>query len=497
MNTTAQTHKFTRFITGEIVIFLITGFVPLVLALFLVTENYMALLLVGGTLVGLALFAKPVYCFWALFFSVFLMGGVISHFPQITTLRWGIVLLSLMLGVRALLEFSVGNNRNNAKFDRLLGLVMLFLFIGFTSSLINGISPTSLVVALKNFFQFAPVVFALAILPQFKSQSMVKKICLGLLVIALIQVPMALYQNFVLGKQLIAMGFFVTDAISGTFATSLKGGASNSLSLYLIFVSGILISSAKYKILLWRKAIALSLVLLVPILFNETKVSFVYIPVLFGILYRKELLRLGLKGILALLLCFMIIVSLGYTYKTLYTTSDQDFENYVKRSLEYNFGTRGYARYELNRLTVLSFWVEEQKRYDPSEILFGHGLDAANEGEGSLYGVKGHMAARYPALGIGLTMASRLLWETGIAGMACFFAILIAGYKRIGRFLQINEHLIGEFQKAVLLSLQAGIALCAIESFVSSDFRNQEVYNFLFFLIMGLTLMLTQTCEKK
>ena len=248
-----------------------------------------------GALIGSFLFVKPVYSFWVIFFSVFLVGGIISHFPEITTLRWGIVLLSLMLGVNALVTFAVyGKSRSKLKFDRLLLLVVVFMFIGITSSQINGISLINLVVSLKNYFQFIPVAFALAILPQLKNSSMPKKIVIGLIIVALIQVPVSLYQQFIFGAQFIAMGqssVAVQDAVSGTFANTIHGGASKALSLYLLFTAGMLISFAKYNIISWRKAIIISFVLLVPIIFNETKVSFVYIPVLSMILFRKELFQ--------------------------------------------------------------------------------------------------------------------------------------------------------------------------------------------------------------
>lgn len=471
------------------------------LAFLIVSGNYMALFLFVGTLGGLFLFANPVYCFWILFFSVFLMGGIISHFPQITTLRWGIVLLSLMLGLRTVAEFAVpGKGRAEVKLDRLLLLVAAFIFTGIASSLINRISPVNMAVALKNYFQFIPVAFALAILPQFKQRSIAKKIVIGLLIVAVIQVPAALYQRFVLGPQFIATYgklIAVNDAICGTFANSLRGGASKALSLYLLFVSGMLVSFAKHKILSWRKALIVSLFLMVPIIFNETKVSFVYIPVLFAVIFRKELLSFGLKGIISLVACLAIIAGLGYAYKAVYTKSDLEFEKYVKQSLEYNFGTRGYGRYDLNRLTVLTFWIKERKHYDFLSLLTGHGLDATNEAEDGLFGEKGSMAARYPFYGIGLTMVSKLLWETGVLGMTCFLAIIITAFKRISRYRQNLAIQANVFQQAILLGLQAGLALCFIESFVSQAFRTQEVYNFLFSLILGLTLMMTQTHVKQ
>jgi len=462
------------------------------LAYLIATGNYMALFLFAGTLIGLLLFGKPVYCFWVLFSSVFLMGGIISHFPEITTLRWGIVLLSLMLGVRTLVEYSVPTNLIKPKFDRLLTVMVIFMIIGLTSSLVNGISPINLTVSLKNYFQFVPVAFALAILPHFKNQSMVKRIYIGLLVVALIQLPVAMYQRFFLGAQFIAAGesaVAVQDAVSGTFAMSLRGGSSKALSLFLLFVAGAMISFAKHGILSWRKAIAVSLIFLVPIIFNETKVSFIYLPVLFLILYRKELFKFRIKGIIALALCIALLFGLGYAYKKVYTTSDRNLEQYITRSLDYNFGQRGYGRYDLNRLSVLTFWLEERKQHGLIGILFGHGLDAANEAEAGFFVEKGKMAQRYPSYGIGLTMVSRLLWETGAIGVACFFGILLLSFKRISNYIQYATN---AFHASVLLSLQAGITLCILESFVSAAFRTQEVYNFLFSLILGLTLMMTQ-----
>lgn len=496
MNTKNPLDKIARYFTSEKAVVLAAVFLAVAFSLLLTSGNSMLLFLIAGALMGVFLFGKPVACFWVLFFSVFLMGGLISQFPRVTTMRWGVVLLSLVLGGRAFLEFVVpGKYSEGLKFDRLLVVVLVLIFIGIISSLINGISLSNIAVALKNYFQFIPVMFALAILPHFKHQSMIKRITTGLLIVAVIQVPVALYQKFILGAQTISAGLStvaVQDAVSGTFANSIRGGASGVLSLFLIFVVGMIASFAKNKIISLRKAIFTSLILLVPIVFNETKASFVYIPVVFAVLFRKEILRLKLKGIVSLVLCVSVFLSLGYLYKALYTTSDKDFEGYINGSLEYNIGERGYGMYRLNRSTVLRFWMEERKNYDLTSLMIGHGLDAANEAGGGAFAGIGHMAARYPLYGIGLTMASKLLWETGVAGLISFFAILVIAFIKISCFLKDNDGPIPTFHRSVLLALQVGIALCTIESFVSAAFRSQEVYNFLVSLILGLSLLMTQ-----
>jgi hypothetical protein len=490
-----------RFLTRDIIFFFAIVLLAISLAFIIVSSNYTALFLFTGGLIGLFLFGNPVYCFWVLFFSVFLAGGIISYFPEITTIRWGIVLLSLILGVRTIIEFAVpGENHSDFKIEKPFIFMIIFLTIGITSSLLNGVPITSIIISLKNYFQFVPVAFVLAILPQFKRHSLVKKIIVCLFIVALIQIPAALYQKYILGAQFLAMGrssVAVQDAVSGTFANSLRGGASSVLSLYLLFMVGILISFAKNQIIPWRKTILVSCLLMMPILFNETKVSFIYISIIFLNIFKKEILKLQFKGIAAIIVLLIVISGLGYSYKQIYTTSDRDLNQYITSSISYNFGERGYGKYRLNRLSVLTFWSRELRSYDNTALLFGHGLDSANEGEAGIQKKPGHIAAHYPDYGIGLTMASRLLWETGIIGTVFFFMIFVAGFKIITRFIRNNIDQMNKFENALLIGLQTGYVLILVDFFNCSAFRTMEVYNFLVSLILGLTILMTCNISKK
>jgi hypothetical protein len=456
------------------------------------SENYTTLFLFIGATVGLVLFSYPVYCFWLLFYSAFLIGIIISFFPKITALRWGVILLAQLLGFRTLTEFvASGKGRMGFKLDKGLLIVSSFIAIAIISSVINRTPTSSLIVSMKNYFKFVPIIFTLAILPQFRNIQIIKSVITGLLIVATIQIPVVLYQNFILINRAVAVAH---DAVCGTFANTLSGGASAVLSLYMLFCTILMISFAKYSVLSWKKAIAVSLFFLIPILFNETKISFIYIPIIFVFFSKSYLRENKLKAISMFAIGFIALLGLGYAYKAIYSDSERKFKSYTNNSWEYNFGKGGYGRYKLNRLTALTFWLEQQKKYGLIPFLIGHGLNAANEGDSGVYTEQGRIAAKHPGYGIGLTMASRLLWETGVIGTACFLIMLLYPFKRISFFLQ-REHS-DDFHSAILFGLQVTIILFCIEFFYNSAFFSAEVSNFLYSLILGLSLMMTQEVQK-
>jgi hypothetical protein len=476
-------HKVSYF-SSNLLYYTIAGLLAVACPYLTASGNYTALFLIIGSVIGIALFSYPVYCFWLLFYSVFLMGSIVSNFPQVTSLRWGVVLLSLILGMRTVIEFLKRGRHAGVNLDKGLFIVINFVIIAIVSSIINGISIRNILISAKNYFQFIPVIFVFLILPKFKEQEIVNKIIVGLVIVAFLQVPTSLYEVFYTKK------IIVGDAIRGTFPSH----SSGILSLYLIFCAVILISLARHRVISWRKSLIGCIFFSTPIFFNETKISFIYIFIVLAYFLKENFKIDKIKSIVIAVIGFILLAGLGYSYKALYSSSEKDFKRYIDGTYGYNFGKIGHGIYKLNRSTVLTFWFEKQKRYGFIPFLIGHGLNSANEGDSGVYRERGQIAAQYIGYGIGLTTVSTLLWETGVAGTVYFFYIFLYALLRISSFLK--RKCVDNLNSAILLGIQIGIVFFCIEFFYNPAFIASEVSNFLGNLILGLTFMMTQKAQE-
>lgn len=320
----------------------------------------------------------------------------------------------------------------------LVYLAILFLIVVAITTLFNRGGLGAFMVGAKNYFQVWPLLIVLALVRwDEKTMLTLPKVMLW---IALLQMPFVLHQFLAIVPTRVGLGHGIVpvDVVSGTFGADRMGGGSNSmLALFLIVVWAGVLAQWKYKQMSGRKLLFLSLLLLTPLFFNESKVAILYLGLIFALLFREETIRkphlfIGGVGVFAAL-----TMGLLFSYAALNTQSRHtDISTVIDSAIEANFGEkRSRWSRELNRLTVYPYWMEQHGLDELAHALVGHGLGASKETEGV---IKTHSLAstRYPGVGIGMTGISSLLWDVGVLGLGIVVAMFWWAYRAAGKLGQ-------------------------------------------------------------
>lgn len=402
------------------------GFSILVMALALffgllaVTANPILVGLGGGLVVGVFLLMKPDFLIWLILLLGLAAGTFISLAgPQFSKLTWAVSILGFVLLFLSMFNLLlVGKSRAQPPF---IWIGVVFLAVALVSTLVQWYSIGEVVAGVKRLFQTYGLMFAFATLAL--SARQVGRYQKLLLVIALLQLPFALYEFFVLVGERggLASGSDSTDVVAGTFGANLRGGSPNSvMAVYLLIAMGFLFARWKEKLLSTPRLVLLVLPMVVVFFLGEVKILFILIPLAYFVLMKRDIPRRPVFFLMMTLFALGFILLLAHLYATFII--NRPIDEIVQDTLAYNGGaSRGYGQYVLNRFTVLSFWWQQQGWSDPIALFFGHGLGSAFSAPSV---IPGHIAMKWPLYGIDLTTASSLLWDTGIVGLALFMLML-------------------------------------------------------------------------
>ncbi|MCF6247407.1 MAG: hypothetical protein L3J69_08610 [Desulfobacula sp.] len=457
----------------------------LIIQKIIASDSIMIVLAVPGLFLGFFLFNNPVKCFWILFYGAMLAGIAVSYIPGMYNLRWGVNLLSVVLAVYLLLNMAFNRRKIKFRSNIIFFLFTAFLFYVIIFSIINNIPTKQLIISLKNNFQFFPILLFFLTYPLFPSFS--SQIIKAFTLIAFVQPPIALWQYFFIVPKVkdIAQtqSTAVLDAVNGTFGTSWQGGGSGIYALFTcIILIGILIAYDKKKINR-VKFVLFSLYFLIPLFLNETKAAFIFM--LMGSIIAIFSVQAGFLKKFLLGCCALLISSTMLWFTLQMTTSyGQNISKTWRSTLSYNIGESGYGQYRLNRLTCLIFWWNANKK-SPIELLIGHGADATISGEDGLSN-PGKITLRYPLYGTGLTTASQVLWEMGIAGFILFIAPFAVSFKKCIYFAKST--ILSSQDRFFAICNSSGLGLTLLFFFYNSSFRNSQPANLLMTIMLGVTI---------
>ncbi len=386
----------------------------------------------ASLIVGVALMLRLDWTLWLILVLGLLVAGLVPIWAEglATKAVWGISILGFLLMVAALFRAAT---TPELRIDT-PGFIWVFLVFVVYSVLVTVLhlpSPWEAIGGIKRYFQALGVMFALTWLTIDP-----RTIALGrrlFVVAAVLQLPFAAYEliKLVPYRESIRSAYptmIPIDVVAGTFGSQLHaGGANAEMATFLIVVLSFLIARLRNGVLGRRRFLVLLPFILAPLFMGETKIVIVLLPIMMGVLYRREILarpHVALAG-LAIALLLTLAAVLAYA-KVFDKTPEQMFQDTV----DYNFGDRGYGRAYLNRTTVLTFWAEEQGWEDPVGAVLGNGIGASHDISG------GHVANRYPGYRISLTAASVMLWDTGVLGVSIFLFALYLAWRTAGRLLR-------------------------------------------------------------
>lgn len=418
-----------------------------------VTGNYLIVAVAAGLLLGGLLVAKPD---WNI--TLIIVVGSLSGFatsllgPSLSKISWGVSMLGFLLWIPAAIGLVT-----TRRVPLFVWLSIAFVLYATAVTVTQWYSLSEFAAGFKRYFQAIALLFALGTLAftpdDFRRW---KKIMLG---IALLQLPFALYELLILVPERggLAAGGDVTDVVAGSFGANLTGGSANAeMATFLLIAYGFLFSRWREKQLTGNTLLLLTPFLLAPLFMGETKIVVVMLPLVGFILLRDDLRHNPGRFALFTLLGSGLLISVAAFYALFI---DQDtFHTALRDTIKYNFQNQGYGSNVLNRMSVLTFWWQQQGLSDPVGFFFGHGLGSSfTAGLGGV--ISGHISASFPGYGIDLTTASTLLWDLGVIGLLLYLAILALAWFAANH---LYKNSIDPLVRADALAIQAAIALFAL-----------------------------------
>lgn len=412
---------------GLVGVFIFASALAVLFGLIAVTASPILVSMAAAMLVGVFLLAKPIWNIWFVLVLGLLVVGVVPIWADAIGSKavWGVSILGFALMGSALFSAASrpGAARNTPGF---VWAALGFFLYAILVSLIQFYSIGEFLGGFKRYFQVFGLMFALCWLAI--DEQTISRWRKFFVIVALVQLPFALYELISLvplRKTFNIPGLVPIDAVAGTFGASLyTGGANGEMATFLIIALAFMLARRQENMLSVGRLLLLAPLVLTPLFLGETKVVVILLPMMFLVLYRRELLVRPHYAVMGLMLSTLLTIGAVMTYLSITKTT---LDEQISDTLRYNVYEGGYGGYQLNRTTVLSFWAEHQGAKDPVSLVLGNGIGSSH------FTTNGHVANRYPAYGIGLTTASTLLWDLGIFGIALFLSILILAWRTAGR----------------------------------------------------------------
>ena len=469
--------------SGPLAVVAAAGVLAILFGLVSVTANPTLISVAVALFVGVFLIARPAWIVWLVLSLGLLVTGLLPLFSEdgvVTKASWGVSILCFFLMMLAFFTAITSPNvrRNTPAF---VWLALCFLVYSVLVSFIQWYSLGEFSGGFKRYFQMWGLLFALCWFPFIERD--VRRWRVFLLIVALLQLPAALYELIALVPLREGLRNIVPlDVVAGTFgAMRYGGGASGEMATFLIIVLAFLLAQQMEKTLPPRRLMLLALLILTPLFLGETKAVVVLLPIMFLVLYRREMIARPLYGLAGLVVGVLLTAAAGLFYVSL---SERHLDDQIQDYLDYNIYDKGYGQYHLNRTTVITFWAKQQGTHDPISFVLGNGLGSAHNQAG------GHVAMRYPNHGIGLTTASSLLWDVGIFGVSLFVAIFVSAWRTAVR---LQQKLADPTMRADVAAIQAALALFAVYLFFRSSLLENLSFQIVFVVLLGYLARLHRT----
>lgn len=308
-----------------------------------------------------------------------------------------------------------------------LVMVSLSLFIVAISFLYNQSEASALILGLRHHFKWLPF-FLLPIVYNFTEKD-IRKILWLVCAFFIIQAPLSFLQCFV---------WYVSrsgDDVRGTLGTSAV------LSVMLISGIAIVYSLFLTKHIKLRLFITLAGIFLIPTMLNETKGSFILLPLaiiistlLFG---DKNIFHKFKKIISSCMILGIFLFLFINAYRFIYSDRQgADVTELYQREMEGG----GYLYYgeekamvrigkglEIGRLDSIMFAIKNISK-DPGTFFFGIGVGNAIPTKLSFLKTGNNEVSMYePAK----TTISNVIWEMGFAGLILYLGLLVIMFKDI------------------------------------------------------------------
>ena len=485
---------FNRFAWYKLALLFVMSSLAILFGLIAVTANPIFIGLAVGLVVGLFLLMTPKKAVWIVIAFGLATPALLDLAGHgASKILWAISMVALLLWIPSILHLFELNPDENSVNKKILPLFIWMAILLVVYATVSSVSHMhgvgELFGGFKRYFQTFGLMLAFATLAL--SRKDIDKWLKLLLAIALLQLPFALFERFILVplRGGLASGGEATDIVAGTMGANLAGGSPNAIMVTLILIAfAFVFSRWKAGLIDTSRILWLGIILLLPLILGETKVVVIMLPLMGLVLLRKDIVKNPTKYLPILAILFIFTIALAYIY--VYILLDSNFTDAFLVTVQYNIEDVGYGTSILNRTTAMNFWWKLHGWHDPTALLFGHGL-------GSSYGDgfdAGHIAKNYPNYGINLTTISTLLWDLGLVGLILYISIFILTWFQLSKIWKLTE---SAQIKADCISLQVGIAATLLFLIYSDSQVNLLVHEIIISVMLGYAAFLYKEQQLK
>ena len=344
------------------------------------------------------------------------------------------------------------------KYLFLIVIYLLHLLIGF---FLNDVKGFTILAGLRIYTKFIPI-FLLPFIFPFTEDSF-KKVLIFIFSLSMIQFPVVLWQRFVAFSTSIS-----GDPVGGTLGASTSG----TLSVFLIIVISFLISFYyKDKISLPFFLVSVGAAF-IPMTLNETKISFVLLPVAF--IFPAFFLRAKRGAIFRVILVLLILLVSFVSLRAIYDHFQSKKWGYGIKTFILMPGRLEY--YSKNRLDPIKYSFTKAL-VGPKFFIFGHG--AGNVSEGFTRKLSGKYIQEAYTYGVYKVSFTRLMWELGLGGTILIFLFPFFVFWDAAQLCK---------QEGLTGALSLGMLSFSVFFVLSTFYLNtvgSNVFIYMFFLLAG------------
>lgn len=322
----------------------------------------------------------------------------------------------LLSGIAMLIVFAklVGGARISIdwRYGAFLALLLFTIVFGY---MVQDVPTGAMVAGVRAYLKFLPF-FLLPMVHTFTPRQLKAQVVL-ILVMLVLQTPLAFYQRFVEFAGEMQTG----DPIRGTLTSS------STLSLFMVCaIAGLVGAYVRGKVRLMA-LLVLTAWLFAPTTINETKATIMMMPfalVVPALVMPRESRALRkLVPVLAIGAFGAVVFVAVYDALIQYKQYGDSISEFIGgRGFEYYLYT-GAAEHDaeyIGRFDSLQFAVE---RITTDPVTFSFGYGAANVAESFLPQFAGKYAHYFLRFGVGQTQVTTFLWEIGVVGLITYLAL--------------------------------------------------------------------------
>lgn len=481
----------------ELVLIAIIFVLSLLTAFVIIAGVKQILLIWIGGLFGLGfLFVQTTVFLWCILFITFVVTGQLMYFANIQQAVWIPYGLALLLYAKFPSVYFKSLKTSGYTIAPLVIPVLFFLGVIIASVLTNTPNVTQVLRACKS-YTFLWSIFFIIAYAGIKTEDL-EKIFKSMIYIAYFQLPLVLYQFFVIAPQRSNLGgrFGVSwDAIVGGFGGDpMGGGASGTMAWFLVFVSVLCIAMHRFNALSRSSLFFVLLISLLCIALAEVKVVVILLPLALSALYIPYLKKnpLLIPFGLGMGLLIGVAVLFGYSYLHGNASSGFDLDQLINDAFWYSLDPKwiNYETGEMGRVASIAHWWNENGLTDLLHTLIGHGPGSSSS---SLMFGAGEMARKY-SFDINRSTLSIFLWDIGLIGTLAFISLILNGLVRAYR-LSVNPK-IKNNERAIYQAIFGGLVTIIVMVPYGKDVSEVPSLGILLMIFLGTVSHADMTYSK-